>query len=168
MFFNLFAIYKNRLFSIDHEEDNDCFQAPECEKIVALKRKAASFKIVADPYQLTFVWVPDHVARDVSRSQPLFCIVFCDFKAEQASASMPEVIDLAWLHIEKAERAETVFNMAGSRVWYFATRRDVSGVVTLGINKKHVLTFCCASDKNFQRKHSEGPLNMPLFCHARV
>ena len=103
VFFNLFAIYKNGFLSIDGYEDNDCFQTPECEKKLALRGKAASFEIAADTCQRTFAWVLDHVARDVSGSQPLFCVAFFDFTAEQASASMPEIIDLKWLHIEEPQ-----------------------------------------------------------------
>ena len=117
VFFKLSAIYKNGFLSIDHYEDNECFQTPECENIIALKRKAALFKIAAaDTCQLTSAWVPDHVARDVSGSQPLFCAAFFDFTAEQASASMPEVVDLKWFHIVGPQPAETVFNLAVSRV----------------------------------------------------
>ena len=106
------------------------FQAPECEKTVALRGKAASFKTDENTRQLTSAWVPDHVARDVSGSQPLSCAAFLDFTAEQASASMPEVVDLKRLHIEEPQPGETVLNMAGSRVWYLATGRDVSGAVS--------------------------------------
>lgn len=147
LFFNLSATYKNGRLNINHYENNDCFQAPECEKTVALKIKAASLQTAANTCQLTFAWVPDHVARDVSRSQPLSCAAFFDFTAEQASASMPEIIDLKWLHIEESQPAETVFNMAGSRVWYLATGRDVNGTVSLGMSEKYALALCGASDK---------------------
>ena len=82
---------------------------------------------------------------------------------------MPEVVDLKWLHIEEPQPGETVLDRSGSRVWYLATGRDVSGAVSLGMSEEHALTLCGAGDKEeFQRKHSEGALNMPLFCHARV
>ena len=82
---------------------------------------------------------------------------------------MPEVVDLKWLHIEEPQPGETVLNIAGSRVWYLATGRDVSGAVSLSMSETHALALSGASDKEeFQRKHSEGALNMPLFCHARV
>ena len=53
VFFNLSATYRNGLLSIDHYEDNECFRAPECEKTVALREKAASLKTAADTCQLT-------------------------------------------------------------------------------------------------------------------
>ena len=37
VFFNLSATYRDGHLNIDHYEDNECFQAPECEKTVALR-----------------------------------------------------------------------------------------------------------------------------------
>ena len=57
----------------------------------------------------------------------------------------------------------------GTRIWYHASVRDISGSVLMGIPERCALQLAhCDILAAFMNKHITGGLSMPLLCHGRV
>jgi hypothetical protein len=144
-------------------------EAPACPKSTALLAKAEALKNAAGTCQLTSTWTPEHAARDVSGSQPLSCAALLDFTSEQPTATMPSVVQILWAHVDEPEPEDQILEKSGQRLWYIASARDVSGAASLGVTEKCAFKLSSVAGLvDFQTKHQQGALNMPLFCHMRV
>jgi hypothetical protein len=117
---------------------------------------------------LTAAWVATQ-SKDVSGPQPLSCSAFLDYTSEAPHASMPQVVQLMWVHIEEPDPNTSVTEGSSGRIWYRASAKDASGSTVLGISQKVALVLAnCATKEVFLSKHAAGSLNMPLLVHARV
>ena len=97
------------------------------------------------------------------------CAAFLDYTSENPTATLPEVSQLMWVHIEEPDPESDVVDKNGERLWYRVPLRDVSGSVLMGIPQRCALVLAnCSSMDEFTKKHAAGALNMPLLCQARV
>ena len=73
-----------------------------------------------------------------------------------------------WVHVEEPERDAQVA-VTPDRIWYRVQLRDISGSCTVGVPQRNAFILSgCRSKEEFDQKHLDGELNMPLLCHARV
>ena len=155
--------------TIVHYDRELLVTAPRSAKTLLLREKQKELTDATNTESLTACWTPTSAATDVSGPQPLSCAAFMDFTAECATAPLPEVSQLMWVHIEEPAPGAEVTDSKGTRIWYHTTVRDISGSVVMGIPERCALQLAqCDSMAAFMNNHSTGGLNMPLLCHARV
>lgn len=168
VFFNVTAKY-NAGLELTHYESEIVTTAPLCPKTTSLLGNKVELQSASNTEQLTTDWAPQNVAKDVSGDQPLSCTAFLDFTSEQPNANMPEIVQVPWLHVEEPQPGDGILDQSGSRVWYHIAGRDASGSAVLGMPQKNAFKLSHATTlADFQEKHGQGVLNMPLFCHARI
>ena len=91
-------------------------------------------------------WAPNQTCRDVSGPQPLSCASLLDDTSECAAAPLPEVSQLMWVHIEEPAADSEVVDSSGTRIWYHASVRDISGSVLMGIPERCALQLAQCDD----------------------
>ena len=68
--------------------------------------------------------------------------------------SMPEILQLNWVLVE--EPTDDVTNSSGTRIWYQAMTRDLSGATLAGVPQRNALSLAKATSmEDFQQKHSQ-------------
>ena len=168
VFFNLSVSCTGGSTSVSHYANELVQPAPQCTKTEALLAQKDRLSTATNTESLTVDWVAGS-SRDVSGPQPLSCSAFLDFTCEAPNASMPQVVQLMWLHIEEPDPHATVTESSSGRIWYRASAKDASGSTVLGISQKMALVLAnCATKEDFLRKHAAGSLNTPLLVHARI
>ena len=167
-FFNLSADCSRHGKQFAHYAGEVMLPAPECEKTTALRNNETNLRQATNVEMLSTEFTPTHKARDVSGRQPLSCAAFLDFTSERPEEALPEVSQLMWVHVEEPERSAKVA-VAPDRIWYRVQLRDISGSCTVGVPQRIAFILSgCKSKQEFDDKHLDGDLNMPLLCHARV
>jgi len=169
-FFNL-SITKDKHSgkpNITHYSKAKIVPAPDCQKTVELRQKAEELQKNNDTEQLTQLWEPTQsMSRDVSGLQSMSCAAFLDYTTETPQATVPDVNQTMWTHIEEPAPSESIF--CGDRIWFRTQLMDSSCNVTVGIPQRCALLLANVPDQQtFQQKHVAGELNFPLLCHARV
>lgn len=154
--------------TINHYGRELVVAAPECGKTLSLREKQQDLASATNTEKLTAVWTANQ-SRDVSGSQPLSCAAFLDYTSETPDASLPEVSQLMWVHIEEPAPDAEILESSGDRIWYRVALRDISGSVLMGIPQRCAIALAgCSTKEEFTAKHEAGALNMPLLCHARI
>ena len=168
-FFNLVVSCKDGKTEITHYPDDVVTPAPTCPKTTSLLANKGGLKNAADTEQLTSDWQPQHTTLDVSGDQPLSCAAFLDFTSEEPKADMPDIVQLFWLFVEEPAPGDEIVDSSGTRVWYQAKARDLSGMAVCGMPQRNAFKLSQTTNlSEFQEKYNQGALNMPLFCHARL
>jgi hypothetical protein len=169
-FFNLNVKLEAGNRVINHYEDAEIMDAPNCEKTDKLLAESSNLldeSIVTNQLssQSTFA----HQPKDVSGPQPLSCAAFMDFTSQESSADMPEVLQLPWLMVEEPGSSDPIHPKDGSRLWFVAKCRDASGAFELGCPEKVAFELTQTTTRaEFETKHAAGALGFPLFVHARI
>ena len=167
-FFNLSADCTRYGKQFAHYANELVLSAPECEKTTALRDNETSLRDATNIELLSTEYTPVNKARDVSGPQTLSCAAFLDFTSERPEEALPEVSQLMWVHVEEPERDAQVV-VDSERIWYRIQLRDISGSCTVGVPQRSAFMLSgCRTKEEFEVKHENGELNMPLLCHARV
>ena len=168
VFFNLSVSCSQGSIVINHYENDVVVPAPACDKTSHLKTKEQQLANALNVKSLTTEFTP-HAAKDVSGPQALSCAAFLDYARDNPAASVPDVMQLMWVHIEEPESGHSILDATQQRIWYLAQLRDVSGATTVGMPERHALQLAsCTSSEQFRRAHEKNSLNMPLLCHVRL
>lgn len=142
--------------------------APECQKTASLRDNEKDLRESTNIEMLSSEFTASHQARDVSGPQTLPCVAFLDFTSERPEEALPAVSRLMWVHVEEQEPDATVAR-SPDRIWYRVQLRDISGSRTVGVPHRNAsLLSGRRSKEEFDQKHLDGELNMPLPCHARM
>lgn len=168
VFFNLSVSCSSGRTSISHYADDVIVPAPACAKTTLLTSKHEELSKAENVESLTTAFVPNN-SKDVSGPQVLSCAAFLDFTRDNKDARTPDVVQLMWVHIEEPDAAQGIKDASGTRIWYLAQLRDVSGATTVGMPERIALRLAsCTSAERFIGRHADNSLNMPLLCHVRL
>ena len=108
---------------ITHYSKDKIAPAPECQKTNELRQKGEELQNATDTEKLTQVWQPNQT-KDVSGPQPMSCAAFLDYTKETPQATVPDVNQIMWAHIEEPTPSENI--LFGDRLWFRTQLRDPS------------------------------------------
>ena len=109
------------------------------------------------------------ISQDVSGPQVLSCAAFLDYTRDNEHATIPDVVQVMWVHMEEPEAGQSILDAPQQRIWYLAQLRDVSGATTVWMPERHALKLAsCTSVTHFREAHETDSITMPLLCHARL
>ena len=77
--------------------------APECEKTASLRAKQQDLAAATNTDNITAGRIPN-LSRDVSGRQALSCAAFLDYTTDTPEATLPDVVQLMWVHIEEPDQ----------------------------------------------------------------
>ena len=74
-----------------------------------------------------------NATKDAGGPQVLLCAAFLDYTRDNEKASVPDVVQLMWVHIEEPESSASILDASQQRIWYLAQLPDMSGATTVGM-----------------------------------
>ena len=168
VFFNLSVAVSQGNTVITHFATDSIVVAPACDKTKHLADNHSELTADENITCLTSEFTPNST-KDVSGPQVLSCAAILDYTRENTMVSVPDVMQLMWVHIDEPDAGDHIMDTSGQRIWYLTQLRDVSGATTVGMPERHALRLAsCSSSAQFRSLHDGSSLNMPLLCHVRL
>ncbi len=168
VFFNLSVMASSGQTSITHYDGEIVTQAPPCPKTTELESQKEALTSATNTTSITTDWAPSG-SKDITGPQVLSALAILECTKDAPETSMPDTLQLMWIHFEEPDPNEEVLDQGRTRIWFRLTAREAGGATTLGVPERVALKLASTDTReDFLAKHAAGQLNLPLLCHARV
>ena len=137
---------------------------PVCDKTTKLIATAESLQAATNVKMLTNY--NSKASVDVSGPQPLSASALLAYSSQNASANLPSVQQLMAAMIEEPTGAVTPDG--SERIWFVTKIREFSGCVDVSVSERVALQLTGLDRKTFMEAYTEGALQFPLLCNARI
>ena len=154
VFFNLQVKVAGLSREINHWENAQVEKAPDSARKLELEGKAEALLDEQNATEVLTTSAFTHAPRDVSGDQPLSVCAFLDFMSDDASAVVPEVVQIFRARLQEPQASDDIFDASsGKRLWFVATLSDISGSVRVGVPERAALKLSsCGNWAAFQKK----------------